>query len=98
MDSLTVAEPRRNRLICCDGDQDDPVDAEKLAQLLRGGYVKGVHQTEALAETVFKQLVAQYVRRVRTWTRLGVFAAPRRCGNIWALGWTAVTPAPAVNS
>ena len=63
--SLTVAEPRRNRLICCEGDKDDPVDAENLAQLLRGGYIKPVHQTETLAETVFKQLVAQYHRRVR---------------------------------
>jgi hypothetical protein len=65
VDSLSVAQPRRNRLICCDGDKDDPVDAEKLAQLLRGQYVKTVHQTSSLEETVFKQLVAQYVRRVR---------------------------------
>jgi transposase len=52
-------------LICCEGDKDDPVDAEKLAQLLRGGYVKAIHQTESLDETVFKQLVAQYHRQVR---------------------------------
>jgi len=37
--SLTVAEPRRNRLICCEGDKDDPVDALQLAQLLRGGFI-----------------------------------------------------------
>src|SRR5882724_4519331 len=65
VDSLTVAEPRRNRLISCEGDKDDPVDAEKLAHLLRGGFVKAVHQTATLDETVFKQLVAQYHRRVR---------------------------------
>jgi transposase len=65
VDSLTVAEPRRNRLISCEGDKDDPVDAEKLGQLLRGGFVKAVHQTATLDETVFKQLVAQYHRRVR---------------------------------
>jgi transposase len=65
VESLTVAEPRRNRLISCEGDKDDPVDAEKLAQLLRGGFVKVVHQTATLDETVFKQLVAQYHRRVR---------------------------------
>lgn len=63
--SLTVAEPRRNRLIACEGDKDDPVDAEKLAHLLRGGFVKAVHQTATLDETVFKQLVTQYQRRVR---------------------------------
>jgi transposase len=65
VDSLTVAEPRRNRLIACDGDKDDPVDAEKLANLLRGGYIKGVHQTGTLEQTLFKQLVAQYHRHVR---------------------------------
>jgi transposase len=65
VDSLTVAQPRRNRLIACEGDKDDPVDAEKLADLLRGGYIKAVHQTDTLEETLFKQLVAQYHRRVR---------------------------------
>ena len=64
-ESVSVAQPRRNRLICCDGDKDDPVDAEKLAQLLRGRYIKTVHQIASLEDTVFKQLVAQYVRRVR---------------------------------
>ena len=71
VDSLSVAQPRRNRLICCDGDKDDPVDAEKLAQLLRGQYIKTVHQTASLEETVFKQLVAQYVRRVRRRVAVG---------------------------
>lgn len=65
VDSVSVAQPRRNRLICCEGDKDDPLDAANLAQLLRGNYIKTVHQTASLEETVFKQLVAQYVRRVR---------------------------------
>jgi transposase len=65
VDSLIVAEPRRNRLICCEGDKDDPVDADKLAQLLRGGFLKAVHQTETLDGSVFKQLVAQYHREVK---------------------------------
>ena len=65
VEELTVAEPRRNRLIACEGDKDDPVDAEKLAGLLRGGFIKSVHQTHTMAETLFKQLVAQYQRRVR---------------------------------
>jgi len=34
---MVVSEPRRNRLIAEDGDKDDDIDAEKLAQLLRGG-------------------------------------------------------------
>src|SRR6476620_9859237 len=65
VDSLTVAEPRRNRLIASAGDKDDDVDAEKLAQLFRGGYIKAVHQTETLDGSVFKQLVAEYHRQVR---------------------------------
>jgi len=40
VDRMVVSEPRRNRLIALDGDKDDDLDAEKLAQLLRGGYVK----------------------------------------------------------
>ena len=65
VDSLIVAEPRRNRLIACDGDKDDPVDAAKLAQLLRGGYLKAVHQTDSEEGAIFKQLVAEYHRQVR---------------------------------
>jgi transposase len=65
VETLRVAEPRRNRLIACEGDKDDPVDAEKLADLLRGGYIKSVHQTQTLEGTLFKQLVGQYHRRVR---------------------------------
>ena len=65
VDSVTVAEPRRNRLIASEGDKDDDVDAEKLAQLFRGGYIKAVHQTESLDGSVFKQLVAEYHRQVR---------------------------------
>jgi transposase len=65
VDRLVVSQPRRNRLICDDGDKDDPIDAEKLAQLLRGGFVKEVHQVESLERAVFKQQVALYHFRVR---------------------------------
>jgi transposase len=72
VEAITVADPRRNRLIACEGDKDDPVDAEKLAALLRGGFVKSVHQTDTLDETLFKQLVAQYHQRVRRRVRAGL--------------------------
>lgn len=65
VDQLLVAQPRRNRLIAAEGDKDDDLDAEKLAELLRGGFVKAVHQTESLEGSVFKQLVAEYHRQVR---------------------------------
>jgi transposase len=81
-DELTVCEPRRNRLIAEDGDKDDDVDAEKLAQLLRGGYVKPVHHTEVLAQTVFKQHVNLYHDRVRKRVREahGISALLKRHG------------------
>lgn len=63
-DDMVVCEPRRNRLIAADGDKDDPVDAEKLAQLYRGGYVKVVHHPESLAQAIFKQHVLLYHQRV----------------------------------
>ena len=65
VDRLVVSQPRRNRLICDEGDKDDPIDAEKLAQLLRGGFVKEVHQVESLERAVFKEQVALYHFRVR---------------------------------
>ena len=64
-DSVTVCDPRRNHLIAKDSDKDDPIDAEKLAQLLRGGYLKAVHHPESLERAVFKQLVLLYHDRVR---------------------------------
>jgi transposase len=65
VDEMVVSEPRRNRLIAKDGDKDDDLDAEKLAQLLRGGFVKSVHQVDSLERAVFKQQVALYHHRVR---------------------------------
>src|SRR5262249_59698941 len=55
VDRMVVSEPRRNRLIALDGDKDDDLDAEKLAQLLRGGFVKAVHQGEKLGRGVLQQ-------------------------------------------
>jgi transposase len=65
VERMVVSQPRRNRLIAEDGDKDDDLDAEKLAQLLRGGFVKEVHQVESLERAVFKQQVALYHFRVR---------------------------------
>jgi transposase len=62
---VVVCEPRRNRLIAKDGDKDDDIDAEKLAQLLRGGFVKPVHQCASMEQAVFKQQVSLYHYRVR---------------------------------
>lgn len=65
VDELVICEPRRNRLIAREGDKDDPLDAEKLAQLYRGGYVKAVHHGDSLARAIFKQHVGLYHDAVR---------------------------------
>jgi len=71
VDDMVVSEPRRNRLISRDGDKDDDLDAEKLAKLLRGGFVKAVHQCKSLEQAVFKQQVAVYHQRVGQRVREG---------------------------
>jgi transposase len=92
VDRLIVCEPRRNALIAKDGDKDDPIDAERLAQLLRGGYLKEVHQASSLDRTLLKQHVSFYHDRVRERVRQGnqlvaqlrrhgVFASIREIAN-----------------
>lgn len=71
VDELIVCDPKRNAHIAKDGDKDDPIDAEKLAQLLRGGYLKEVHQVDDIDRTVLKQQVGLYHDRVRERVRQG---------------------------
>ena len=42
---LVVCNPRVNRLLA-DGNKSDPIDAAKLAELLRGGQLRGVYHGE----------------------------------------------------
>jgi hypothetical protein len=65
VDEVLVCEPRRNQLIAKDSEKDDPIDAEKLAQLYRGHYLKRVHHPERLERAIFKQHVAAYHDAVR---------------------------------
>lgn len=71
VDELLVCEPRRNHLIAKDSDKDDPLDAERLAHLYRGGYLKPVHQAESLERSLVKQHVSFYHDRVRERVRQG---------------------------
>ena len=85
---LIVCEPRRNAHIAKESDMDDPLDAEKLAQLLRGGYLKEVHQASSLDRTLLKQHVGFYHDRVRERVRQGhqFMALLRRHGVFAAIG------------
>ncbi len=88
VDRLMVCDPRRNALIAKESDKDDPIDAERLAQLLRGGYLKEVHQPESLDRTLLKQHVSFYHDRVRERVRQGhqLLALLRRHGVFASIG------------
>jgi len=66
---VVVCDPRRNALVAKESDKDDPIDALKLAQLARGGYLRLVHHPQTLDRMVFKRRVALYHDRVRNRVR-----------------------------
>ena len=70
-DTVVACDPRRNAHIAKDGDKDDPIDAHKLAQLYRGGFIAPVHHPDTLERAVFKQFVGLYHDRVRNVVRHG---------------------------
>lgn len=65
VDKLICCDPYRNALIAREGDKDDSIDWRKLADLLRGGYIKAVHHPQSLSRSLFKQRVQLYHDRVR---------------------------------
>jgi transposase len=69
VDEVIVSDPRRNKLISDDGDKDDPIDAAKQAELLRGGFLRAVYHSEDLQRVELKQWVGLYHDRVRDATR-----------------------------
>jgi transposase len=69
VDEVVACDPRRNHLIAKDSDKDDPIDAEKLGHLYRGGYIKAVHHAETLDRAIFKDHVGLYHDRVRNRVR-----------------------------
>jgi hypothetical protein len=64
VDRILVCDPRKNAWVAKGGDKDDPIDCGKLADLLAGGFLKEVHQTQDVGREVFKQLVGRYHERV----------------------------------
>jgi len=59
-EEVICCEPRRNRWIAEDGEKDDPLEAAKLAQLLRGGCLKAVHHPESKERSILKGHVSLY--------------------------------------
>ncbi|MFQ5494379.1 MAG: transposase [Phycisphaerae bacterium] len=92
-ETVVVCDPRRNHLIAKDSDKDDAIDAEKLARLARGGFIKAVHHAESFDRVAFKRRVALYhdqvCHRVREANRLmaqcrqlGVFLHERHFADV----------------
>lgn len=81
-EEVIVCDPRRNALIAKDSDKDDPIDAEKLARLAAGGYLKHVHHPATFERVVFKRRVGLYHDRVRNRVRQAnrILAQFRMCG------------------
>ena len=65
VEKFVVSEPRRNKLITCEGDKDDKIDSGKLAVLLRGNYLKPVHHTCDAHRAYLKHWTNLYHDRVR---------------------------------
>jgi hypothetical protein len=65
VDNFTVSDPRRNKLITCDGDKDDKIDAAKLASLLRGGYLRTIYHSDDSDRAELKHWTCLYHDRVR---------------------------------
>jgi hypothetical protein len=42
-EKLIISDPKRNHWIGSSGKKEDSIDAEKLAHLARGGYLKEIH-------------------------------------------------------
>jgi len=69
VDSLVVCDPRRNKWIASEGDKDDRISAAKLAELLRGRYLRAVHHSRDEQMVRLKRWVRLYEDRVREATR-----------------------------
>ena len=59
---VVICDPRRNAWIAKDGQKADRIDAKKLAQLLRGGFVREVFHAEDQDRIEFKRVVQHYHR------------------------------------
>jgi transposase len=58
-EKLVITDPRQNHWIGSAGQKDDPIDALKLAQLGRGGYIKEIHHPVGQRRR-FRELMIAY--------------------------------------
>lgn len=68
-EELVVTDPKTNRWIGRAGQKNDTIDAIKLAQLARGGYIKAIHHPIGHRRR-FRELVLSYHDTVKSQTRI----------------------------
>jgi len=68
-EKLVITDAKENRWISSSGQKNDKVDALKLAQLARGGYIKEIHHATGTRRR-FKELMMAYHDTVRSGTRI----------------------------
>ena len=68
-EKLVITDSKKNHWIGSSGQKDDPLDALKLAQLARGGYVKEIHHPVGQRRR-FRELMEAYHDTVRSTTRI----------------------------
>jgi transposase len=68
-EKLIITDPKTNRWIGRAGQKNDEIDASKLAQLARGGYIKEIHHPIGNRRR-FRELVMSYHDTVKSQTRI----------------------------
>jgi transposase len=68
-EKLVIIDARKNHWIGSSGQKDDSIDALKLAQLGRGGYIKEIHHPVGQRRQ-FRELMTAYHDSVRSTTRI----------------------------
>jgi transposase len=66
---LVITDPKRNRWIGSSGKKADPIDAGKLAQLARGGFIKEIYHPVGQRRQ-FRELITAYHDTVRDTVRI----------------------------
>jgi transposase len=68
-EKLVISDPKQNLWIGSSGKKQDPIDAEKLAQLARGNYLKEIHHPLGQRRR-FRELMTAYHDTVKNVTRI----------------------------
>jgi len=68
-EKLVITDPKKNRWIGSSGQKGDAIDALKLAQLARGGYIKEINHPVGQRRR-FRELMIAYHDTVRSTTRI----------------------------